>query len=113
MMCNPPRTECCLGNCDECKDTYKLETKLIDIFEELDVDEISYKQWESTDRTVLVNITESSQDFVQSLLAKLEVLKKHQFINSMQVKFFMELKENLPRRTVLAVGDFSENYSFV
>ena len=37
----------------------------------------------------------------------------HMFIHDMQTKQFYEVKENLNAGEVLAVGDFSENYSFV
>ena len=113
MMCNPPKEECWLQTCMECEDTSCLENKLNDAFTNLDIDEVIYKQWESTDRTELVTVSQSSEDFVQTLISKLQVLKKHQFIHNMQTKFFYDLKENLPPGTVLAVGDFSENYSFV
>ena len=113
ILCNPPRVECWLKTCSECEDTSKLENKITTIFSDLDIDEITYKQWESTDRTELLTVTESSQDFVSSLLSKLQILKTHQFINDMQTKFYYGIKETLPAGKVLAVGDFSENYSFV
>ena len=37
----------------------------------------------------------------------------HMFINDMQTKYFYEIKVNVSPGEVLAVGDFSENYSFV
>ena len=77
------------------------------------MDEVTYRQWQSTDRTQLVTITESTADFVESLLAKLHVLKVHMFILDMQTKQFCAVKENLSPGEVLIVGDFSENYSFV
>ena len=79
----------------------------------MDTDEITYKQWQSTDRTSLVTITEKTSDFVQSLISKLQVLKQHMFIHHMQTIEFYSVKENLSSGEVLAVGDFSENYSFV
>ena len=45
-----------------------LEGKLDNIFTLLDIDEVTYKQWQSTDRTELVIITESTNEFVQSLI---------------------------------------------
>lgn len=113
ILCSPPREECWLNTCKQCEDTSALETKLVNIFNELDIDEICYKQWQSTDRTELMSITETSHDFVQSLIAKLQVLKVHMFINNMQTKYFYEVKGNLSPGEVLVVGDFSENYSFV
>ena len=95
ILCNLPREECWLNSCKQCEDTSVLEKKLISIFAKLDVDEVTYKQWQSTDRTELVTITESTADFVQSLIAKIQVLKVHMFIHDMQTKHFYDVKENL------------------
>ena len=113
ILCGPPREECWLNTCKQCEDTSVLEDELLSIFAELDIDEVSYRQWQSTDRTELTTITESTADFVESLIAKLQVLKVHMFIHDMQTKQFYAVKENLSPGEVLAVGDFSENYSFV
>ena len=113
LLCNPPREECWLSQCDECADTTKLEEKLISIFNMLDIDEVSFKQWQSTDRTELVTNIENTPDFVRSLIAKLQVLKMHMFIHDMQTKHFYAVKASLGPGEVLVVGDFSENYSFV
>ena len=61
----------------------------------------------------MVTRTENVCDFLNELLDKLDVLKKHQFINDQQTKYFYEVKENLPEGKVLCVGDFSQNFSFV
>ena len=113
ILCSPPREDCWLNLCKQCEDTTVLEGKLDNIFTLLDIDEVTYKQWQSTDRTELVTITESTNEFVQSLIAQLQVLKVHMFIHDMQTKHFYAVKENLSPGEVLAVGDFSENYSFV
>ena len=113
LMCQPPSVACWQGECEQCGKSDGLADKLVKIFGELDIDMITYKQWESTDRTELVTITDSASEFVQKLIQKLEVLKTHQFINNQQTKFFYSVKETLPVGTALVVGDFSENYSFV
>ena len=104
---------CCLGECKECGIKSDIETLLLDIFSDLDIEEITYKQWESTDRTTLTTIVQPTQEFVECLIKKLLVLSNHQFIHRMQSKFFYNMKENLFPGQVLVVGDFSENYSFM
>ena len=79
----------------------------------MDVDNITFKQWESTDRTQLVTQNLTVTEFVEELMDKLQVLKLHQFINNQQTKYFYKVKESLPIGNVLVVGDFSENYSFI
>ena len=113
ILCNPPQESCWMGECHECSDTKELEQRLLEIFEKLDVDEITYKQWESTDRTELVNVIQCTEEFVRTLIEKLKVLRTHDFINMMQTKNFYKMKNTLPSGTALVVGDFSENYSFV
>ena len=108
IMCNPPSEDCWLNDCEHCEDSSRLEDELVEIFSELDIEEVSYKQWESTDRTELVTVTENTQEFVTNLVAKLQVLKVHMFIHDMQTKFFHQVKNNLSHGQVLAVGDFSE-----
>ena len=51
IMCNPPSEDCWLNDCEHCEDSSRLEDELVEIFSELDIEEVSYKQWESTDRT--------------------------------------------------------------
>ena len=90
-----------------------LKESIPEVFTEMDVDNITFKQWESTDRTELVTHNSTATEFVDMLIEKLQVLKVHQFINNQQTKYFYQVKENLPAGKVLVVGDFSENYSFV
>ena len=113
LMCNPPQIACWMGECKECKDTDKFEDDLLKIFEGLEIENITFKQWVSTDRTELETVTQNVEDFVKGLIEKLQVLKVHMFINNQQTKFFYNFKESLGDGVVLAVGDFSENYSFV
>ena len=87
-----------------------MTTKLEAAFKELDVDSVTYKQWESTDRTELVTHTDTIEEFIEQLIEKLQTLKIHQFIHDQQTKFFYGLKENLEVGKVLAVGDFSQNF---
>ena len=113
MMCNPPNATCWQGQCNECPDVFNLKETIEEIFYEMDVDNITFKQWESTEKTQLVTPNLTETEFVEELMDKLQVLKLHQFIDNQQTKYFYEVKESLPIGKVLVVGDFSENYSFI
>ena len=113
LMCNPPTVCCWQGDCKECEDSSNLSKQLEEIFKFLDVEIITYHQWESTDRTELVTRTENVTEFVQNLIDKLQVLKTHQFINDQHTRYFYSVKRNLPQGKALVVGDFSQNYGFV
>ena len=113
LMCNPATQSCWLGECQVCEDTSSLTVILEKAFEDLDVDTITYRQWESTDRTELATHTDSTNEFIEQLIEKLQILKTHQFIHDQQTRFYYSLKENLKPGVVIAVGDFSQNYAFV
>ena len=38
----------------------------------IDVEEVTYKQWVSTDRTQVVTITESKEDFIENLSVQID-----------------------------------------
>ena len=113
LMCKPAKQECWLNECDDCPKPSLLAEKLEKTFTDIDVESVTYKQWESTDRTELVTHTHTVSEFVEILVEKLLVLKKHQFTNTQQVEYFKQTKENLLPGEVLAFGDFSQNYAFV
>ena len=107
LMCNPPNIPCRLGECLECEDSNPLSEKLEEFFTDLDIESVTYKQWESVDRTELVTHTDSVQEFVEKLIARLQVIKLHQFIHSQQTAHYYNLKQTLAPGEVLEVGDFS------
>ena len=77
------------------------------------IDTIVYKQWVSVDRSTLETISQSADNFVDSLCGKLEVLVPHSFIARQQSSFQVHLKAGLQQGEFLVTADFSENYLFV
>ena len=70
MICNLPREECWIDLCELCEDTGTLEEKLVSIFRAMDMDKITYKQWQSTNRTSLA-LSQRKLQTIQSLISKL------------------------------------------
>jgi hypothetical protein len=66
-----------------------------------------------TDRSELVAIVKSAEEFIESLLAKLLLLLCHSFISTQQATFLKELKCNLQSGEFVVLCDFAENCSFV
>ena len=64
IMCNPPLPHCYFGECDACPKTEKLQEYLITSLEENDRDQITYKQWVSTDRSTLETHCAPLEEFV-------------------------------------------------
>lgn len=58
-------------------------------------------------------MTDSTEEFILSLVEKLTKLKYHDFVASEQSRHFKNVKENLKIGEFLVTLDFSENYAFV
>ena len=112
-MCNPPLPKCYLGECDACPGIAMFKEELIKLLDENDVDQIVYKQWVSTDRSMLETFCAPAEEFVDTFCEKLELLRPHSFIASEQASFYAMCKSSLQPEEILATADFSENYSFV
>ena len=80
---------------------------------EEEIEEIEFKQWTTTDCSTLQTIVQSTDEFIESFLDKLEALRRHDFIAKQQSRYLAERKESLKEGEFLAIGDFSENFSFV
>ncbi len=87
LACNPPKPECLLSRCSFCGNTDKLKSDLLEIFEQLAIDEVTYKLWVTVDRTNLETVVKSTDDFVEDLVDKLCRLQRHAFIATQQSKF--------------------------
>ena len=113
FACNPPQPECLLSRCSMCGKTDKLKFDLLEIFNRLAIDEVTFKLWVNVDRTNLETIVKSTDDFVDDLIDKLSNLQRHSFIATQQSRFMREIKEGPVDGQVLVICDFAENYSFV
>ena len=93
--------------------TDKLKKNLLEYFDENECDETQYKQWTTTDRSQLETITESTEEFVETFIEKLQVLSRHDFVAKEQSNYLKDRKTALKEGEVLVLGDFSENYTFI
>ena len=84
-----------------------------EICEENAIEQISYKQWVTVDRTNLEIIQSTTEDFLEKLSLKLADLLPHSFIAQQQSAFLSERKESLDPEECIVICDFSENYAFV
>jgi hypothetical protein len=114
IVCDTNNKECMIHRCDNCPGTTPLKTHLDTLLkEELNKEEISFKQWTTTDRAELINRVELVDDFIDLLIMKLDNLTTHSYISKSQAKYLKDLKENLKSDEVIVLGDFAENYQFV
>lgn len=113
ITCNPAQSECFLNECSNCPGPSKLIDHLRAIMEEEMVENITYKQWVSVDRTTLETVTKELDEYLDVLGQKLLTLRRHSFIAIQQSTFQANVKNLLQIGEVLVVCDFAENYSFV
>ncbi|KAE8748198.1 hypothetical protein FOCC_FOCC005036 [Frankliniella occidentalis] len=112
LMCSPATNECNLRTCKSCPDNNILRDKLLHAFDEEMIENVMFNQWESTDRTNIVTLTLSVEDFVERFVNQLEDLIPHHFIYKAQAQYFRKQQASLTEGEIMVVGDFAENYTF-
>ena len=113
FLCHVPLQYCFFGDCENCGDTEQLQLHLEQLFDENFIDEVSYKKWTNTDRSMLETVTEATEDFIVSFISLLKDYAKHSLLTTLQTSTYQDKKNGLQPGEVLVVCDFAENYSFV
>ena len=112
FTCDKSEEDCWLY--DDCEDCKMRITALEDnLFCSIEADDITFSQWQSTDRTQIINQTSTKEEFIKLFIESFQYLKYHNYVKETQVKYFYKLKESLEDGEALAVGDFSENFQFI
>lgn len=76
-------------------------------------DEVTYKMWDSTDRTEMKTLVSTLEEFFDVLCEKIDNLTVHSFTAKAQGGYLKSLKETLAEDTAIVTLDFSENYQYV
>lgn len=113
IVCSTDREECMLGHCHRCPGKGELNKFLSEMPSLTEDDEVEFKQWVSTDRTTMISMSQSTEEFIESLTQAISNLTKHHYVAQTQNSFLKQLKERLSEEEVIITGDFSENYSFI
>ena len=53
------------------------------------------------------------KDYIGIICNSLQELTTHSYISKSQAEYLQQRKENIDNETVISLGDFAENYSFV
>ena len=77
------------------------------------IDNISFKQWVSVDRSTLDTFRKLADEFVEFFFDKLQLLIPHSFVTTQQASFYIECKSTLKSGELLVQAHFSENYAFI
>ena len=106
-----------IHRCASCPDESLLKTYLeSELYSQDDDDDdssIDYKQWKTTDWSELVNLTETTTDFIDIIIKQLQKLTAHSYIAKCQAVYLTKVKKVLKSNEVVVLGDFAENYQFV
>ncbi|XP_066585899.1 uncharacterized protein [Prorops nasuta] len=113
ITCQNPTKRCYFLNCDKCPGIDTLKDCLLNVFNENNVDEITYKIWISKPRTSLESFVKYSSDFVDDFCENIIHLLPHNYIAKEQAKYLRTLKESLEENEYIVICDFAENYVFV
>ena len=111
-ICNPPTPSCYFGKCSQCPGHSSVEVLLQKLLDDNMIDNVTFKQWVSVDRSTLETFTKTSDDFVEYFCDKLLALIPHSFVATQQSSYYTECKLNLKTGEVVVQADFSENYAF-
>lgn len=111
LMCQEATTKCKLLECKNCPPQDNLQEFILQLFEEKNISQVTYKNWVSTDRTNLIFITEKVEDFAMKYTDKLNDLIKHDFVAKTQAEKFEAQKKNLKPGEVIVHWDFAENFT--
>lgn len=113
MVCKDPNSKCYFSECTNCPGITKVKEILVESFGRSEIDEITFKQWVSTDRTNLLTITISIDEFIEEMCKQLERLLCHDFIAKQQSSYLRSLKNQLDEGEFVVICDFAQNYAFV
>jgi hypothetical protein len=113
-VCSIENEQCMMGRCKKCPGKENVIAFLNSLEECQTLEEIEYKQWESTDKTTLNTLKAPISDFVENLADKITTLSRHHYISKAQNAYLKKLKEIVrPEKECILLGDFAENYSFI
>ncbi|XP_071951916.1 uncharacterized protein [Antedon mediterranea] len=113
-VCSPEEEVCMMGQCKQCPGRVGVINFLTNCEEIADVEELTYTQWVSVDRTKLVTLVEPKEEFIENLADKIVKLTRHSFTSKSQSGYMRNLKGTLqPMEEIILQGDFAENYAYV
>ena len=114
IVCDIENMECMVHKCENCPGSDALHTYLQKKFKEYDVDDdITFSQWDSTDRTALRTCTAPAEDFLEQLVYKIDKLTTHSFIAKSQARYLKTRKAEMDDTSCLILLDFAENHHYV
>ena len=114
VVCDLNTKMCMIHWCEHRPGNNGLREYLNEIFADHSEDEeISFHQWQGTDRAMLYTQTMPILDFLDLLVDTVSNLTAHSFIAKSQARYLKNRKDNLSEMSCIVLLDFAENYQFV
>ena len=88
----------CLDTCIACPGIGTLRTSLTAVLEDNMIDNVTYRQWVTVDRSSLEIVSKTSDEFIDASFEK--ILVPHSFIATQQASLYKEQKPSLKPRAV-------------
>jgi len=106
--------QCMMHKCDTCpgiEGVIKYVNEVCPLLQ--DQQEIEYNKWVSVDKSSLLTLKESTDEFIETLANSFYTLTSHHYTSKSQMTFYKDLKMQLEGGEILVLLDFAENYSFI
>ena len=113
VVCDLNTKMCMIHRCENCPGDNNLREYLDGTFSDSEEEEISFQQWQGTDRVMLCTQTTSIIEFLELLVDAISKLTVHSFIAKCQARYLKDRKNNLLETSCIALLDFAENYQFM
>ena len=110
-VCDLNNEMCMVHRCERCPGANALKHYLEEMFVDSLEEEISFQQWQGTDRAMLNTQTTSTEEFLELLVNAISNLTVHSFIAKSQCR--IRKKNCVEHHACIALLDFAENYQFM
>ena len=88
VVCDPSNCECMIYRCANCLGTNALRKFLEEELSEINPDfQFRCSQWQTTDRTSLVTVTSTCEEYKDTLISAVNAITKHLFLVKCQANF--------------------------
>ena len=104
---------CIVHRCNKCLGTDSLREYLETLLDGHEDVHVTFQQWQTTDRSMMVTQTLNVDEFIELLVGAIDNLTSHSYIAECQTNYLKRRKEELPDNCALVLGDFAEKYTFV
>ena len=106
VVCDLNTKMCMIQRCENCPGDNNIREYLDGTFADSEEEEISFQQWQGTDRAMLCTQTTSIIEFLELLVDAISKLTVHSFIAKCQARYLKKSKRQLAGNIMFALLDF-------